>query len=123
MADEKKEKPEKIKTLVNQGPAKMSVFGVDVGPGKSFELPLSKALRVLAHYKHVVDADSIVAGTSDAAAKVAELQTENASLKEEIASLKEEIAALKQDNSELTALLNSDEKAPVATSAPAPKAK
>jgi cell shape-determining protein MreC len=114
MADEKKEKPEKIKTLVNQGPAKMSVFGVEVGPGKSFELPLSKALRVLAHYKHVVDADSIVAGTSDAAAKVAELQAENK-------ALKEEIAALKQDNSELTALMSGEEKAPAA--APAPKAK
>ena len=115
MADEKKiEKPEKMKTLVNSGPAKMTVFGQEVGPGKSFQLPASKAASVLAHYKHVVDADSIVAGTSDAAAKVAALEAENK-------ALKEEVAALKQDNAELTALMSGEEKAPAP--APAPKAK
>ena len=108
MAEEKKaEKPEKIKTLVNQGPSKMTVFGEEVGPGKSFKLPLSKALSVLAHYKHVVDADTIVAGTSDAAEEVAKLQAE-------VKALKEKNAKLEQDNAELTALMSGEEKAPAA---------
>lgn len=104
MADEKKEK---IKTLVNQGPSKMVVFGEEVGPGKSFKLPLSKAVSVLAHYKHVVDADLIVAGTSDAAEEVAKLQ-------EEVKELKGKIVKLEQDNAELTALLGADEPKPAA---------
>ena len=89
---EAKEVKEQLMVLVNQSPSKMTIFGKDVSPGKSFELPETQALSVLKHYKHIVDAKSIVADSTE----LVDLRVENAVLKVQVATMAKDLAELQE---------------------------